>query len=795
MSKCIVYLNINGERLELSLEDSDPSVLIDNSIVRALNENSEALDTLVENLRLLGNSTDIKPVELKDIQKEGVLANCTTEFIRTLPQYADIRFPDVNANILLVDNLKIGGVDIHGRTVNANGEEIIIVKNTHSDIMKLANYLAIKDAIQQGAILDESSQYYPKLKELYNKKKRKKSINKVEDIILDYMQDKKGYSSLTFSDGSSVIQFMEKLSRSLQNYSLPKEYNSPIVTELNYRKTWLGNKQIYISYTNLYTITKQYIPDLLSTLNIKSEEDFITLLKQDKGEISNAFKQLLDVNIQEQDNTKALYQFMVQGEPEFDYYIIDSNNKGILLKSDFIPISDAYSISYDTIAVMPSEEYRGYTIYNKDNSLFFVSRGSLLEESKVKPTTTIEEAKTKIDNYIEKQNIKDNSFIEFMFRDSYVDEEGKKHYSDTYSENIKSKTKQKNNQLIGVLDIPIDPNTSISGNESWLLNGAYTLEDFYKIVDSYSISKKQKDNIKEYIDTPQKAAAYIYKVNELLGTENRNNGAKLFKIADDISKAKNNYYYIESIHRNNGEWEYKLIKTDLNEINEYKPNTSYPSTQWFNAISTVLNNEFGVQAHIVTATEIKEQFKDIADPNFDKAFIYNGEVYINSSIASTNDLLHEYVHLILGVLKSNPDLVHNYEELVRGIYYSKDGQKEADRIKEAYSKLSEMDVMEEVFCNLFSDYIRKRINKDTQKIFDASEKELKKYTSNIFNTPIDSFSDFYNKTIANVFGKFKKEVSYMLQHENIDFGSTKQTRQITNWISQQIQEGNITENC
>ena len=103
--------------------------------------------------------------------------------------------------------------------------------------------------------------------------------------------------------------------------------------------------------------------------------------------------------------------------------------------------------------------------------------------------------------------------------------------------------------------------------------------------------------------------------------------------------------------------------------------------------------------------------------------------------------------------------------------------------------------MEEVFCNLFSGYIRKRINKDTESIFKGSEEELKQYTSNIFNTPITSFEDFYSKSISSVFGKFKKEISYMLQHENIDFGSTKETRQITNWISKQIKEGNITENC
>lgn len=794
MSKCIIYMNINGKRLELPLENSDASVLIDNSVVEALQENPEALNTLIDNLRLSSNA-DIAPIQLKDIQKNGILANCTTEFIRNLPEYSDIRFPDVNANILLVDSLKIGGVPMYGRTIDSNGDEIFIVKNTYSDVIKLANYLSIKDAIQNGAVLDENSKYYYKLKELYDKKNKTKYINKLEDIILAYLQNKESFKSLSFSDGSSVIQFMENLTRTLQNYSLPKSYNSPIVTELNYRKKWLGNKEISITYNDLYDITKQYLPNLLKELNINNYKDFTTLLKENSGKIAEAINKLdSNLNIQEENNAKALYQYIVQGEPDFDYNITKLNDKKIILKSDFTPISDKYDISYNTIASMNSEDYRGYTIYN-NGQLYFISRGSLLETSTRKPFNSLKEAKSKIDEIIGSQIIKDNSFIEFMFRDNYIDNEGKKHYSDTYSESIESRSRIQQNQVIGILDIPIDNNTVISGNESWLLNGNYTINDFYKIIDSFTISDTQKKKIKNFINTPQKVAAYIYKINELLGTDSRNSGKKLYDIANEINEAKTNYYYVEGSKGFKGVYKYKLIKTDLNKISEYKPNKSYPSIQWFNSISTVLNDEFGVQVHIIPASEIKENYKGVADPNTDKAFIYNGEVYINSSIASSNDLLHEYTHLILGIIKSNPNLTHNYEELVRGIYYSKEGRIEANRIRDAYPELSEMDVMEEVFCNLFSGYIRKRINKDTESIFKGSEEELKQYTSNIFNTPIISFEDFYSKSISSVFGKFKKEISYMLQHENIDFGSTKETRQITNWISKQIKEGNITENC
>ena len=793
MSDCIVYMNINGEKLGVSLKDSDPSVIIDSSIVEALKQNPEALNTLVENLRLVGNKTDITPIEIKDLKRDGVLANCTVEQLRNLPEYSHIRFPDVNANILLVDSLKIGGVPMYGRTIDSNGEEIIIAKNTTSDIIKLANYLSIKDAIQNGAVLDKSSKYYPKLEELYNKKKNKKHINKVEDIILAYMQDKSDFKSTTFSDGSSVIQFMEKLTRTLQDYSLPKEYNSPIVTELNYRKKWLGNKGALLEYSDLYETVRQYIPNLINELGVKNLSSFVSVLQESDGKIAK-----FDDNIQEENNLKALYQLITQGEPEFNYKFVGSNSKGIIIKSDFKSISDKYAISYNTIAMMPSEEYRGYTIYEYnqgENPLYFISRGSLLETSTFKPTNSKLEAQTKIDELITNQSIRQNSFIEFMFRDAYQNENGNKQFSTSYSEDVKSNSRATVGQIINVLDIAIDPNTFLNKNEAFLLNGNYTINDFYNVVDSYNISSKQKQNIKSLINTPQKIAAYIYKVNERLGTDARSSGANLYKIAEQIEKSPLSYYYIEDVKKSDKLYKYKLIKTTLDEIKPYKQNKAFPSQQWFSAISTVLSNEFGVQSNLVTSEEVKENFKNIADPNIDKAFVYNGEVYINTSIAKSSDLLHEYTHLILGIIKSNPELVHNYEELVRGIYYSKDGQLEANKIRDAYSKLPEMDVMEEVFCNLFSGYIRKSINRDTKSIFEGAEEELKSYTSNIFNTPITSFEDFYNKSVESVFGKFKKKMSSLLQNENLDFGSTKQTRQITNWISKQIEEGNIIEKC
>ena len=805
MSKCTIFIKVNGESFSMQLENSDPSVLIDDSVVQALGENPNALNTLLNNLQIVGNSVNIDTVTLKQIQTEGALANCDMEYIRSLPQYSHIKFPDVNANILLLDNLIVGKVPIMGRTFDKNGQEIIVMQNTLSDMYKLRKYLIIKNAIQQGGVVDKNSKYYPHLLELYEKRKINKSIRKVEDIILSYMQDKQSFAGLTFSDNSSVIQFMEKLVRNLQDYSLPKDYSDPIITELNYRKQWLGDGQISVTYKDLYAILKQNFKNILSENQITNFKGFKEFIVKEDGSLQ---KYLSSTNNQGQfsnNNIEALCQFLIN-TPEFDYHYLKTTLDGVVLQTELRPIGDAYSVAYDTIACMPSEDYRGYTIYKyeqNEKSLYFTSRGSLLETSKTKPTSSLEEAKHKIDEKLKLQDLRSNSFIEFMFKDSYI-EDGKKVFTDSFSEDIKSSTYIASKQIVSVIDIPIDPHTTIASQESYLLTGKhldkgrsvpYNLEDFYSLIDTYNISNDQKGKIKKLLDTPQKAVAFIYKVNEQLGTESRGSGTKLYNIAKTISEAPLVYYYVESASKSGrGQYKYQVIRTTVNEVTESRNKPNYPVQQWLSAIATVINDEFGVQANLLTAQEIKD-LKLPVNVDTDKAFVYNGEVYINTTIATSNDLLHEYTHLLLGIIKSNPEVRNNYEMLLQHVVSSKEGQAELDRVRELYPNISKMDAYEEVFCNLFSAYVRGTVNRNTSKIFEASEEEIKKNTSNIFNTTMEDVKDFYNKKMQDVFGRFKSQVAVLLSEGQVDFGSTKETRRITNWISKGVNSGKIIEQC
>ena len=804
MSKCIVTIKINDEEKEIPVEGS-PSTLIDESVVEALSKNPEILKDLVEDLRKkLNQKNNLEPIKLKDILQEGVLANCTLNYLRESPEYCYLKFPDGNANILLVDKLRIGKTPMSGRVLKQNGEEIYIVQNNDEDLQRFANYLKAKNTIQQGVKITPDSSYYSEMNEILSKKKKKnEQLESIEDVLVDYISDKKSYSKIFLSNGKSAIQVLEKFIRNLRNYDTPLEFNDQFVTALNYNKFYKGDGQIYVSYDVLYTLFKQYYPVLMDSLGITSVSKFSEEIS--KEDVINVICSLIqDVNqqnsIRESLQTSAnghaaLIKFALSTEPDFTFAYKFQSEKGITLEQQYTPISDKYGVTFGTIANMPSQKYRGYNIYDNDG-VFFISRGTLTESNMSRKYSSVDEAKVDIEKIIEKQFLTKNSLIEFKLRESYTNSNGEKQYIESFPAKLISKTNFIEGQIIESLNVPIDTNTNIRGDEAHLLFSTNTtLSDFRDVVNTYKVDQKTKTYINQKINTPEKAALFIYKVNEQFKNTPRKNKEILRNIVDLIDNADYNYYYVESKQfvKQNG-WQYKLIHLDKDQFVEAKKTQGKPIRLWLDAISVSLQNQFGVPIHIINSTEIESNFKGIADPNIDKAFIYNGEVYVNSSIASTNDLLHEHIHLILGVLKSNPELRKNYESLLNLVISTDEGIKELNRVHEKYSGLSEMDIREEVFANLFSNYMRNQTSIETQKVFDNSESEISKLTKSVFDTDIYDIKSFYGKSLVSIFSKFNKEVSKLMQGE-IDFGSTKQTRIISNWISKQINEGLIKQEC
>lgn len=125
-----------------------------------------------------------------------------------------------------------------------------------------------------------------------------------------------------------------------------------------------------------------------------------------------------------------------------------------------------------------------------------------------------------------------------------------------------------------------------------------------------------------------------------------------------------------------------------------------------------------------------------------------------------------------------------------------EGTDELKRIRSSYPDISEMDLMEETFANLFSKYLQGR-GSDINEIFRENRKFLSEENKNIFDLAGDTdLKTQYNKSILSIFERFSSDVAVKLkQDDGLDFSETINVRRKTNWINEQIVKGEIKEDC
>lgn len=113
-----------------------------------------------------------------------------------------------------------------------------------------------------------------------------------------------------------------------------------------------------------------------------------------------------------------------------------------------------------------------------------------------------------------------------------------------------------------------------------------------------------------------------------------------------------------------------------------------------------LKRLYGINVHSVTTEEILNQFgNEIPEMALSKAFIYNGEIYLNIDNASADSEIHELTHVFLGGLKFvNPT---KYQKLVSIVQQFPN----LSKLAENFPGRTESDVMEEIFVTEFAKFV------------------------------------------------------------------------------------------
>lgn len=836
--------------------------LVDN-LQQNLNEilkNSPEWQKFVDNLINYMSSTSavIKDVTYNDIQEaKDLVPNVNAAYIKAM--YPDIEFPNVDVPILLLDNLDRSTKNgVQGRVIDTKGNEIFVIKGDKNSVIKLGKYLTIRERLSEDFVDSLDKYLANELNEVFEKLKSKDLPTK-RDLVSDYLNNKKKYKDIKKESGKrSAFLVLEDVANVLNSIPKKQKYDNPLVEEFVRRFTY-GFNSAEINLKQYYSkVLKSDIPEVLKLLDINSPEKFIAFINKEGSEVEDAieaaiadekFSKLSELeksfvqrlkNDIDQDEEQWLGESLVNWLQSLlgpttnpIRYKAKKINKNVLeLESSYPTIKSVYGLGYDTVSQFSEVEIQnGYTIYSgavNGAQAFFFTKGILTPYSYGVAYHTLEEAKEAITNKANKEVLKNYGLFDLKVRKKngeLTTREGSTFLSEGF---IPAKS------IITSIDMVVSTDNMLN-NEYILLEK--TLQDFYDYVNSLNVGTDVKEFITNNIDTAEKAAIFLSEVNQrmnFIGEDgrmqyNRENGDVFKAIVTDIKKAPVKYYYIKSSvqTRNEGQRRYYFIETDKTTTQSARTNPRVPIIKFLETLSVTLQNKFGVPVHVVSnddiieatnpetiaklqaikgRTEAEEEMLQLATnlqglelDSTVKAFIHNGEIYINSSTANIQDPFHEYAHLILGVLKSNPATREAYIALLQKALSTEFAANAIERKRKLYPNRSYYDLAEEVFADMYGQHMNRRLPYDLNTLFEDS-RELKENENNIFdmkdaNKPLKEYS---GATMISFWNRFNRDVALTLK-DNPSFikgnGEIQMQRRKANWLEQQLRDGKIEENC
>lgn len=637
-----------------------------------------------------------------------------------------------------------------------------------------------------------------------------------------------GPGGITYNDGKPQISYSNLYnilsgSLNLSMFKSQKEFNEL----LNSDKKLKEQKK----YEELLAMPQSEERDRQIQELLDSDEHYKILSKFFAQFDLNILEELYDEN-----NYNILFTQIFSKERGYPYSYLNTSKDGIIkFKSNYYSLEDNYGLSYDTILSLPKSKYKEWNILihelNNGNIEYFISQYKMQPSTKGKSYSSLKEAKAAIDQKLSEQTFKSSFFLPLYQEFDKINTNG--------TINISSKTDsvQKGNVIRipriktinkkGIEEYGLPNDIEILDPRENIIQGDNTIEDFKDIIRIWSpevqeILVDKKGNLIKDVNTVSKAGVFLALLNNKYKNQERT-PEMINDILEQLRDANKNpiYFYVESSNvikkkRKNkvtGEVltdrDGKILYSEIKQLKLVKiPNPEtvsdadvskngfqYPIISFWEDTAQTLNNVFGTKINILTQSEIQDQFGK--KYSGEKAFIKGNNVYINSTIGSTEDLLHEYIHIIMGYLKvNNPEVYSNLLQQVWKYTNNQDKQK----INRDYREDSYISKLEENFAKRFSEYIYNRGENKLDEIFNSSE--LSEAFDTIFDKSDFTLKELGKHELSEIFSRFSSEISMALQKNNKMFGTFASSEEFrlnnkkTNLLQKWISEGKIKEfNC
>lgn len=800
------------------------------AIARFLQKDQNIKSLLRDKLKY---ETSTIQVSKEDFENKGIVHNSIVKVLVDKYSYLDWDNVDQSTKILAVNKFAYFGESMSNQIIKQYNhgklEKIFIIDPRNPEqVEQLNSYLVAQSKLNNQTEEIQELINTSDLKLIIEQLKESVKRAGIEDfkfnpkneveLIQDFMDNKLLFQKLTYKVNDRLRSVNSELNRILRALEGKREFSTTyldifaneIVSRSKYDKVRNSSKIPSYSFFEALQIKLQDLkskekPSENETILIEEIQKFLSLQNKEFQD----YKNIVDLLIKSSDD-------------EFSY-ALDSYNKGILYFKN-VPrvLEQTYKdFTYKSIEVLkPSgEPYKGYTIYISPNGEYYYSRHILTTKSYGRKYKSRQECIDKIDNIIKLSPINQQSLIELKTRGEQ---------SVVYLPN-----KFLPGQIIKSLNIKFSKGIRLNKTEYDLIynsgiNNSNTLNKFYNYILGITDSESKEylsNQLKKVIDTAEKVVCFIYMLNEQEGDDRKPlTFNKIQSIISEIQKKENDYEYfvVEEVgdtftqlikpgikiynttsldkQKNIQNTPKKVRKHVLTQIQPAEINNSIishdketgrllPTIRLLKDLANKIQNKLGVTVHVETQSDLETLFESWGQKFTEdiKGFVRNGEIYINSSNASVSDLFHEYSHIMLGVLKAkNYD---NYVDLVNIVANSKDAKYIRKSLLEKYSNLAQQDLNEEVFAEMFGQYIS---GKNFEEFLDGTLKSIKQAVDNNLKSIFGKqklTDDFYNTSVKNIFSQFGYDLSILMKEGNgLELQPGNTYRQASTWIEGQIKK-------
>ena len=775
---CTITLNIGSNKITLDgiEEDSIQSFYDYSNLIQEINKQGK-IEEFINAIRAQGiNNTSIyvnKDMEGLTDSKQFFLPNMTyREFRNKFPTAPELE----NINVLYVDEIKTNGTDtpLVYSTKDVQGNDLYIVQRGGEK--QFINYLNKLKTIQDNDIPSNFINFIQELEQSdedwlrkfssysFTKSSSKKargeyegSIKTAREVLAKYLQNPESFyeyllsgKNANFKQNVERIRKIKEALNSLNDYDPPREYGTPFANALMMHTSYKKFNEITyraVTLQQLKTLTKQASPELYEKYFSKDNPDPSAI----QIKVNSVLRQLFwNTDGQENLSTKGI-----------QIEAIYNGNIYFNIQPSTFETKYGYTIASKEAYPHQEQEYKGYNIYSaviNGTTKFMVARGVFTDQNVGKTYDSLQQARDFID-----KSFKEDILKKGLLLDLYMpNEHGVQFSLSTHNSTILP------GQVIRAINVQINSKAFTKEIQN------YNAEQGLKFIQKHNdtVDTTQLDSLEKILLTAAKVQEGIDK-----GIQE-----DLTEFVDNLNNY--NYYYVNNVDQSQG-LQYTI---QLQQISNVRSTTSSPigwvsMPQRLTYFANKIESRFGIPTQVLNKQAISEKYgakfpnKDISK---EKAFIIDNTIVINLELATKQDVAHEYMHVFMGIVKSQPDLQEDYFDLLQDLVENTEqGQQQLQEYQNVseYSDLARIDLYEEVAANIMGEYLTSLNPNTYPKIF----RDFRKFIQN------NTFNQDLKENILD-FTDFAVNSSY-----KINTNSTE--RQITNFLKTALQNNIIQEIC